>query len=89
MQGGLLSIPWGTTSPQHPQRVPDPSGRCRTASPKGQMSWGMNIFNFQKTERPHSLSDLAGDNLLFQKNIQALQKPPSCWPPGHLKLPEM
>ena len=49
----------------------------------------MNIFNFQKMERPRSLSNLAGDNLLFQQNIQALQKPPSCWPPGHLDLPEM
>lgn len=54
-------------------------------SPKGACPGVMNIFNFQKMERPHSLSNLAGDNLRFQINIQALQKPPSCWPPGHLR----
>lgn len=68
-------VPFGTSLcrvPQHPQQVSDPDGCCGTASPKGCTSWVMNIFNFQKMERPHSLSNLAGDSLLFQKNIQAL-----------------
>lgn len=50
---------------------------------------GHHCFNFQKLEKPCSLSDLAGDYLLFQSNIQALWKPLSCWPPGLHELPEM
>lgn len=46
-------------------------------------------FALQKAERPLPLSDPATDVLLFQNNIQALQKPPSCWPRGHLELPAM
>lgn len=57
--------------------------------PQGCAPGVRSIFDFQKVERPHSLSNLATDMVLFQKNIQALCKPLSCWPAGHLELPEM
>lgn len=78
---GKGDVSVGTEPAMHESSVGQPAQGC---APRVR-----SIFDFQKVERPPSLSNLDMDVALFQKNIQALCKPLSCWPAGHLELPEM